>query len=54
MGIDAQDLAMRVRAMPFVQKAAIMEVATRFRKSPKLNELVTRDLLLESEAKIKP
>lgn len=51
-GIDAQDLSRRVQVMPYHEQVAIVEIATLFWQSPKLNDLEIEDLLRECGAKI--
>lgn len=50
--IDAEALARRVRDLPYSGQVCIVEVASRFWQSPRLNELSTLDLLRECGAKI--
>lgn len=52
-GVDIPAFAKRLREMRFAESVAILEVAGRFWKSPNLNQLPTRDLLLEAGAKFK-
>lgn len=51
-GIDAQDLATRVRDMTFAQQVAIAEITTCYWQHPKPNELGIGELLSECGARI--
>lgn len=51
-GVDHQDLAARMRAMPLPAQVAIHEVVRAFWASPYLNELLALDLLEKSGARV--
>jgi hypothetical protein len=50
-GIDTEALSARVRAMPYSQQCAILEVVAKFWRSPRLNETPMPELLKECGAK---
>lgn len=52
-GVEVRELAERLRALPFAGRCAVWDVAARFWASPRLNEIDTLALLIESGAKIK-
>lgn len=51
-GISCRELAEKLRGLPLAGKIAVWDVAARFWASPRLNDLETRELLIESGAKI--
>jgi hypothetical protein len=53
-GIDIEELVITLRNQPYAARIAIVEVATRFWKSPNLNAASTSDLLREAGARIAP
>jgi len=53
-GIDCVVLAQKVRCLSLAGRLAVWDVAARFWASPRLNDLATLDLLLESGAKVTP
>lgn len=52
-GISCRELAAKLKDLPLAGRIACWDVAARFWASPKLNDMATRGLLLESGAKIK-
>jgi hypothetical protein len=51
-GVSPVELGKRLRTLPLVSRIAAWDVAARFWASPKLNDISTRDLLVESGARI--
>lgn len=51
--IDPIELSETIRKLPLISQMAIAEVVTKFWSSPRLNKLETRDLLIESGARVK-
>lgn len=53
-GVDHRELAEKIRLLPLAGRCAVWDVAARFWASPRLNEISTLDLLVESGAKVTP
>jgi hypothetical protein len=51
-GVSPVELGKRLRTLPLVSRIAAWDVAARFWASPKLNDISTRELLIESGARI--
>lgn len=50
--VSCRELAEKLRGMSLAEKAAVWDVAAKFWASPRLNDLVTHELLRECGAKI--
>jgi len=51
-GVKCMEVAEKIRALPLAGKIGVWDVAARFWASPRLNELSTLDLLIESGARV--